>query len=177
MLEMPEDKNAANYRRKVKTTEENHGIAGKVYNYTTDNEPTMKAAFDKQERNGCFAHIESKASKKALDNQATLKKLRLKLRKIAKKANKSSKFKYALINQQKTWGLRVKTLKQEVKTRFTATHTMVRSFLNDPNEGTVESIDTSKVKENINAINGVMSDAKFSKKDLEKLEIKADDIF
>ena len=72
----------------------------------------MKAAFGKQERNGCFAHIESKASKKALDNQATLKKLRLKLRKIAKKANKSSKFKYALINQQKTRGLGVKTLKK-----------------------------------------------------------------
>ena len=176
MLEMPEDKNAANYRRMIKTTEENHGIAGKVFNYTTDNEPTMKAAFCIDERNGCFAHIESKASKKALDNQATLKKLRLKLRKIAKKANKSSKFKYALINQQKTRGLRVKTLKQEVKTRFTATHTMVRSFLNDPNEGTEESIDISKVKENINAINGAMSDAKFSKKELEKLEIKADDV-
>ena len=176
ILEMPEDKNAANYRRKVDATEENHGIAGKVFNYTTDNENTMKAAFGKHERNGCFAHIESKASKKALDNQQVLKKLRLKLRKIAKKANKSSKFKYALINQQKTRSLRVKTLKQEVKTRFTATHTMIRSFLNDPNEGTDEPIDVNKVKENIEAINGAMIDAKFSKKDLDRLEIQRDDL-
>ena len=72
----------------------------------------MKAAFFKYERNGCFAHIESKASKKALDNQAGLKKLRLKLRKIAKKSNKRSKFKYALGHQQKTRGLSQKTLKQ-----------------------------------------------------------------
>ena len=176
ILEMPENKNAANYRRKVDGTEENHGIAGKVFVYTTDNENTMKAAFGKEERNGCFAHIESKASKKALDSQQALKKLRLKLRKIAKKANKSSKFKYALINQQKTRSLRLKTLKQEVKTRFTATHTMIRSFLNDPSEGTDEPIDVNKVKENIDAINCAMIDAKFSKKDLEKLEIKQDDL-
>ena len=36
ILEMPEDKNAAKYRRKVDATEENHGIAGKVFNYTTE---------------------------------------------------------------------------------------------------------------------------------------------
>ena len=85
VVEMPEDKNAANYRDRVDKTEESHGIAGKVFMYTTDNENTMKAAFGVHERNGCFAHIESKASKKALDNQTSLKKLRLKLRKIAKK--------------------------------------------------------------------------------------------
>ena len=176
VVEMPEDKNAANYRDRVDKTEESHGIAGKVFMYTTDNENTMKAAFGVHERNGCFAHIESKASKKALDNQTSLKKLRLKLRKIAKKANKSSKFKYALSNQQKTRGLRQITLKQEVKTRFTATHTMFRSFLNDPKEGNEDSVDIRKVKENIKAVNAAMVDAKFSKKDLEKLEIKSDDV-
>ena len=176
VVEMPEDKNAANYRDRVDKTEESHGIAGKVFMYTTDNENTMKAAFGVHERNGCFAHIESKASKKALDNQTSLKKLRLKLRKIAKKANKSSKFKYALSNQQKTRGLRQMTLKQEVKTRFTATHTMFRSFLNDPKEGNEDSVNMRKVKENIKAVNAAMVDAKFPKKDLEKLEIKLEDV-
>ena len=176
VLEMPEDKNAVNYRKRVDVTEENHGIGGKVVIYTTDNENTMKAAFRNHERNGCFAHIESKASKKALDNQAVLKKLRLKLRKIAKKSNKSPKFKYALMNQQRTRGLIQKTLKQEVKTRFTATHTMIRSFLNDPNEGFEDPIDVNKVKENIQAVNDAMVEAKFSKKDIDKLEISSDDL-
>ena len=182
VVEMPEDKNAGNYRARVDKTEESHGIAGKVFMYTTDNENTMKAAFGVHERNGCFAHIESKASKKALDNQKSLKKLRLKLRKISKKPNKSSKFKYALSNQQKTRGLRQMTLKQEVKTRFTATHTMIRSFLNDPKEGNKDRkegedyVDMRKVKENIKAVNAAMVDAKFPKKDLEKLEINMDDI-
>ena len=176
VLEMPEDKSAVNYRKRVHETEENHGIGGKVFIYTTDNENTMKAAFRNHERSGCFAHIESKASKKALDKQAVLKKLRLKLRKIAKKSNKSPKFKYALINQQRTRGLSQKTLKQEVKTRFTATHTMIRSFLNDPNEGFEEPIDVNKVKENIKAVNDAMIEAKFSKTDLDKLEITPDNL-
>ena len=105
-----------------------------------------------------------------------LKKLRLKLRKISKKSNKSPKFKYALINQQRTRGLSEKTLKQEVKTRFTATHTMIRSFLNDPNEGFEEPIDVNKVKENIKAVNDAMIEAKLSKTDLDKLEITPDDL-
>ena len=176
VVEMPEDKNAVNYRERIKATEEKYGISDKVFMYTTDNENTMRAAFLGHERNGCFAHIESKASKKALDNQASLKNLRLKLRKIAKKANKSSKFKYALMNQQKTRGLRQKTLEQEVKTRFTSTHTMIHSFLNDPNKNTDGPIDDMKVKENIKAVNGAMVDAKFPKRDLEKLEIKPEDV-
>ena len=89
----------------------------------------MRKAFTNKERNGCFAHIESKASKKALNKQKTLKTLRIKLRKISKKSNKSSKFKYALEKQQELRGLKVKSLKQEVETRFTATRTMIKSFL------------------------------------------------
>ena len=38
---------------------------------TTFNENAMKTAFGVPERNGCFSHIESKASKKALDNQTS----------------------------------------------------------------------------------------------------------
>ena len=85
------------------------------------------------------------------------------MRKVAKKANKSSKSKYALQRQQKQRGLKVKTLKQEVKTRFTATHTMIRSFINDPKEGTGNGYDDSKIQENIEAINCAMKDSKFKK--------------
>lgn len=175
VLEMKESKTAVNYRKRVKNTEKDFGIEGKVFSYTTDNEPTMNAAFPSKERNGCFAHIESKASKKALDKQKTLKIMRSKLRKISKKANKSSKFKYAIQNQQKKKGLRILSLKQEVKTRFTATHTCVRSFLNDPNEKKDAPIDEIKVDENINAINLAMKDAKFKKTEISKLEIKPED--
>ena len=55
---MPKDKNAANYRRKVDAAEENHGISGKVFNYTTDDENTMQAVFVKHERNVCNLYIE-----------------------------------------------------------------------------------------------------------------------
>ena len=175
VLEMKEDKTAVNYRRKVDKTEEKFGIKGKVFSYTTDNEATMRKAFNKEERNGCFAHVESKSSKKCLEKQKPLKNLRVKLRKISKKANKSSKFKYAIQNQQKRKGLRVLSLKQEVKTRFTATHACIRSFLNDPNEKTEEPLDEVKVEENIAAINAAMVEAKFSKKDIASLEIKNED--
>ena len=103
VVDIPENKNAINYRKRIRGCEEEHGIAGKVFIYTTDNEPTMKAAFREDARNGCFAHIESKASKKALDKQECLQKLRRKLRKISKKASKSSKFnlRIALFDHQK----------------------------------------------------------------------------
>ena len=67
VLEMKESKTAINYRKHVKETEKIFGLEGKVFSYTTDNEATMNAAFTNTEHNGCFAHIESKASKKSLD--------------------------------------------------------------------------------------------------------------
>ena len=101
--------------------------------------------------------------------------MRLKLRKISKKVIKSSKFMYAIQEQQRTRGLRILALKQEVKTRFTATHTCIRSFLNDPNEKLEIPMDDEKVNENIAAINQAMKDAKFKKSELTKLEIKPED--
>ena len=71
------------------------------------------------------------------------------MRKNAKKANKSCKLKYALASQQKTRGLKERTLKQEDKTKFTATHIMIRSFMNDPNEGLDISMDEEKIDLNI----------------------------
>ena len=114
--------------------------------------------------------------KKTLNNQKAFKALRVKLRKIAKKSNKSSKFKYAIQREQKSRGLRQLTLKQEVKTRFTATWTMIRSFLNDPNEKKEEDLDEEKVAANIEAINSAMVQAKFKKKQLEALKLKDEDV-
>ena len=59
VLEMEEEKNADNYRKRVEETEEDFGISNKVFSYTTDNEATMRKAFRLDERNWCFAHIES----------------------------------------------------------------------------------------------------------------------
>ena len=176
VLEMKENKTADNYKERVVQTLCEFNIEKKVFSYTTDNENTMRKAFSKDERNGCFSHIQSLSSKKALDSQKPLTILRSKLRKVSKKANKSSKLKYALQKQQKLRGLKMKTLKQEVKTRFTATHTMIRSFMNDPKETSGDGFDDDKINENIEAINSAMKACKFKKKMLSQLEIKSDDV-
>ena len=176
VIEMKKSKNAQNYRKKVNEAEKRFGIENKVFVYTTDNERTMRKTFSIAERNGCMPHIQSISSKKALDKQKSLKVMRLKLRKIVQKSKKSSKFKYALQKQQKRKGVKQRCLKQEVKTRFTATWAMIRSFLNDPNEKLDEEIDNNKVNDNIEAINKAMIEAKFSKKQLKALEIQSDDL-
>ena len=121
-----------------------------------------------------IAHIQSKCSQKALDNQQSLKKLRQKMRKLAKKSNKSYKFKYAIERNQKKICLKTRTVKQEVKTRFTATHTMFRSILNDPNETKEADPDMKQMIENAFAINESLVEANVKKK--EKLKIKVEDV-
>ena len=59
----------------------------------------------------------------------------------------SSKFKYALEKQQELRGLKVKSLKQEVVTRFTATHTLMKSFL------LKEHDDDLTIDKNLEAVN------------------------
>ena len=128
-----------------------------MFGQTTDNEKTMEVTFESEIRNGCFSHIESKACQYALDSSDRLKNTRKKLRKVAKKANKSSKFKSFIEKEQIKRNLKTRTLKQEIKTRFTATHTMARSFMNDPNEKKSEApIDEGKVMENIEAVNAAL---------------------
>ena len=98
------------------------------------------------------------------------------MRKIAKKAKKSSTFKRAIEEEQRRLGLRQLTLKQEVKTRFTATHTMLRSFCNDPNDKEGREMDRAKVEANIKAINTAMEEAKFSRDQLNSLRLKSEDV-
>ena len=147
------------------------GIKDKTDMFTTDNEATMDKCFPKNIRNCCFSHIDSKASQKALDSSSRLKLIRKKLRKIAKKANKSSKFKGLVRNAQKSRNIRVLTIKQEIVTRFTCTYEIFRSVLNDPNEGKDEEVDREKINLNIDAINESMKKL-FSKKEYESLEIR-----
>ena len=77
------------------------GIKDKTFNFTTDNENTMKASFLSHERSGCFAHIESKACQKALKHSKSLELVRKKLRKISRKSNKTPKFKRNVKKEQK----------------------------------------------------------------------------
>ena len=124
-----DSKTAVNYRKVTDKVESDHGVSGKVFLKVTDNENTMAACYNiPGERNGCFSHIQSKASEISLKSSETLKKLRAKLRKISKKSNKSPKFKGLIEKEHISRGLKPKTLKQEVATRFTATWIMMRSF-------------------------------------------------
>ena len=63
-----------------------------------------------------------------------------------------------------------------MKTLFNSTHTVFKSFLNDPNNNKEEPMDDEKVMENIDAINEAMKAAKFKKKELTKLIISPGDV-
>ena len=171
-----DSKKAADYRKVTDNVEVEHGVQGKVFLKTTDNENTMSACYNiPGERNGCFSHIQSKASEVSLQSSETLKKLRSKLRKIAKKANKSPKFKSFIEKEQISRGLKPRTLKQEVATRFTATWIMIRSFLNDPNEKLDQEVDRTIVDKNISAVNEAISKC-LGAKEYKKLMIKPADV-
>ena len=114
----------------------------------------MKKCLSKDERTGYFAHIESKACLKSLESSKTLKKVRKKLRKVAKKSNKSPKFKRNLMLEQKKRGVSIRSLKQEIPTRFTSTKDMFASFA--PSKP-IEEVDPEVAKKNIEAINSVLN--------------------
>ena len=95
VAEMTSNKTADNYRELVDEKLEKFGIKEKTFIFCTDNEATMRKCF-RGIRTGCLSHISSKSSKRALEDQEDLSKLRAKFRKVSKKANKSSKFKYAI---------------------------------------------------------------------------------
>ena len=174
-VEKVDSKTADDYRLVVDKSLEDHGVLEKTFCFITDNEATMRKCFPNKERNGCFAHIDSKASQKALESSVKLKTLRKKLRKIAKKANKSSKFKGLISKEQKERNLRVLTLKQEIATRFTCTFDMMKSFLNDPNENKDESADVEKVDANVEAINMALK-KHLRKKEFNAMKIEPNDV-
>ena len=168
-------KKADEYRAVVDESLTSHDVLEKVWMFTTDNEPTMNKAFPSFERNGCFSHIQSKSSQKALESSETVAKTRKKLRKVARRINKTSKLKSYFKKEQIRRKLKPNTVKQEILTRFECTKTMFRSILNDPNENTDELIDEEKSKENVAALNCALK-AALSKKDAESLKIKNSEV-
>ena len=169
-----EGKKADEYRAAVDDSLEKHNIKSKTFSFTTDNEPTMNKSFPPHVRNGCFAHIESKACEKAMEDSKVLKALRKKLRKIARKSNKSPKFKRALKKEQKERNIPVITLKQEVATRFTSTKIMFDSFVpSKPNEE--EDVDMTAARVNIEAINAALKSS-LAKKEFKKYEIEKKEV-
>ena len=169
-------KTAPDYQAVTAALLDEHGIKEKVFSYTTDNEPTMVSCFLKPVRNGCLAHIESKASEKACDAPKTLKMVRKKFRKVVRKSNKSSKMKAFIKEEQLKRNLKAITLKPEVKTRFTATTIMLKSVLNDPNDKMEEEADREKVFANVAAINTALQKVVTDKDALEKLKITDSDV-
>ena len=153
VAESKEKNTAKNYRSKVDSVLTEFGLISRTFCHTTDNENKMNAAFRAKERNGCLAHIESKSCKKAVKKVKVLDLLLKKLGKVAKKANKSNNFKNEIERRQKLKGLKTRTLKNAVQTRFTSEVIMIRSFLNDPNENTNLELDEEKVNLSIEEIN------------------------
>lgn len=164
VFEMREAKDADNYRSRIDETMRQFAIAGKVKSYTTDNEATMRKAFSREERNGCFAHIESKSCQVVMKEQEVFLPLMKKLKKIAKKSSKSHKFKYAVQNEQKKRNLQLLVLKQSVPTRFTADWTMARSFLHMGKHS--EEVSDEEMQLNFQAINAAMKCGAFTKVEL-----------
>ena len=169
---MKEAHTAKNYRAHVEAVEEKFGIKGKVIGYTTDNENKMHKSFERDSRNGCVAHIQSKTMQKAVDSVGCISVLRKKLRKLAKIA-KFPKFKYALEKAQKSKKLPKRKVLQEVKTRFTSTLTMFHSVMSYDKESTKEDI-MEKAKLNIKAINDALGEV--GTKKAKKLKISDTEI-
>ena len=121
---------AINYRKNTDDVLEEFKIQDKVVKTVTDNENKMKAAFTKEERNGCVSHIMHKsyeAGTKVKVVQQTI----LKTRKIGRKHNKSYKMKYGLEKAQKKRLLRQKPIQQDVENRWGSTRQSTASYLDD----------------------------------------------
>ena len=164
-------KTAPEYREYVDGVLEKFGVKEKCFMFTTDNEPTMHAAFEDDMRNGCLAHIQSNASKAAFNKNKKVKAVRKKLRKVATKANKSNRFKKAIKRQQEKEGIKVRSLLQEVLTRFTSTFLMIGSYLQAPKSG---DIDEEIVMKNLRAVNNALKEV-VKAADYQKLKITKDD--
>ena len=154
----------------VDTVLDKFGIKAKVFMFTTDNEPTMSATFSRSIRNGCLAHLLSNASKTALRKVTKVRKVRASIRKIALKFNKSNKFKKAVKRMQKeTDGISVRSIHQEISTRFTSTYDMFGSVL-QAHEG---DFDETVAMKNISVINKALQQTVRSR-EFNKLKISDD---
>ena len=128
--ENKESHTAINYRKNTDDVLEEFGIKDKVVKTVTDNENKMKAAFTKEERNGCVSHIMHKSYETGTKVKV-VKDTILKTRKIGRKHNKSHKMKYGLEKAQKKRLLRQKPIQQDVENRWGSTRQATASYLDD----------------------------------------------
>ena len=170
MVEMRKGKTAKQYREEVDKVLESFGIKEKTNFFTTDNESTMQAAFTETERNGCWPHILSISTKKAMKAQNELTEIRGKMRKISTLAHKSPKFMIEIQKGQEEQNLPLTKLQQEEPTRFTATVIMMKSFLNVKLENIDDNMET--VYANIQVINNALINVGVKKANLEKMTLK-----
>ena len=147
-------------------------VKAKCFLLTTDNEATMGKAFSSSARNGCLAHLQSNASKRGFRNVPIIRKLRLKIRKVATKFNKSNKFKKKVRKYQKKENISVRAISQEVKTRFTSTYQMLGSVLHVSPDG---DIDEDVMNKNIKAINQALVET-VNTREYQSLKISKDSV-
>ena len=161
------------YRDAVDKALRDHGIISKTFSFTTDNEPTMRKTFSPEERNGCMAHIESKGSFIALDSVKRLVEVRKKFRKLATKAHHSPQFKGRIKDEQASRNIPQLVLRQEVKTRFTATRDMFDSIVLKKKDHDADEEVALKNMESINAaLSSSVKKEVFAKQKLERSDIK-----
>ena len=109
MKENKETHTADNYRKNTDEVLEEFDIEEKVVKTVTDNENKMKAAFSKEERNGCVSHIMHKSYEAGVKVKGVHETIQ-KIRKIGRKHNKSYKMKYGLERAQRKRGIKVKPI-------------------------------------------------------------------
>ena len=129
--ENKEKHTAINFRKKNDDLLDEFEIREKVVKTATDNEAKMSAAYDDSERVACLAHIFHKSVTKGCKNVVAVKKTVLKVRKIAKKHNKSYALRYGVEAAQKRRQLKVRPLHQDVPTRWGSTRDALESFLDE----------------------------------------------
>ena len=171
VTEVKEEHTAKNYRKVTDKVVEEYGVKEKVVMTTTDNENKMLAAFNKEERTGCVAHMSHSSVTVGLTKVPEVNEAIKKHRKIVTKHNKSFKVKYGLQEAQKRMKLKKRPLLQDVPTRWGSTRASTGSFL-DHEDDKVEMVDVGSAVygeelagfSNAQAINEALRKHKFKKK-------------
>lgn len=170
--ENKEKHTAANYRKKVDEVLDDFGVKEKVVLFTTDNENKMKAAFKKDERNGCLCHDLHNTVTHGFDEVPAAKDCVEKCRKIATYHNKSYAGRYALETAQKEANIDQRPLHQDVATRWGSTKGCTGSLLDKPKAGA----DSGEEFKNMKAVNKALTSVNMKKEKLNKLLLSSSDM-
>ena len=171
VTEVKEEHTAKNYRKVTDKVLEEFGVKEKVVMTTTDNENKMLAAFNKEERTGCLAHLSHSSVNVGITKVPEVNDAIKKHRKIVTKHNKSFKVKYGLQKAQKRLKIKKRPLLQDVPTRWGSTRASTGSFLDhEDNKVEVQEAGAAVFGEelagyiNAQAINEALREHKFKNK-------------